>query len=383
MPQSERKTNESNKQQNVKTKKIKKIAIISVAIFLVLAIGTGGFFIWMNYQNSYVATVEGNKISKTDYMYYLKNSKINIESKALVQGTTDEKRIFWETKAGSEVLGDALPASTTETNGEALKRLTLEDLRDLTLEYQKALAEDPNAFTTAGPQARQSVLSNLQQNSTTQQDFTTNLTNTFGISFDTYIDIITRQQVASSYISKNTSAIAVTDAEVEAYYNSNKPLLDLITVKEIFYPTIDLQTQAGLSTELQTKAKNDADAAVVKIQNGANIDDIIKNESKDPNLSTNNGEIKLSLDASSQSYYQPISDALATMKAGDVQSVYVDNAGYYVIKYMSITAFADVKDQSKQALQSSKYNEQMRTANADIPIVENNSIVANIDVNKI
>jgi foldase protein PrsA len=281
------------------------------------------------------------------------------------------------------VLGDSLPASPTETNADALKRLTLEDMRDMVLEYQKALGEDSNAYSTASPQVRQSILDNLTKNSTTQADFTKNLLDTFGISFDTYVDIITRQQVASSYISKYTSAVAVTDAEVESYYNSNKAQLDLITVKEVFYPTIDLQTQAGLSTEEQVKAKSDADAAVVKIKSGANIDDIIKNESKDPSLSTNNGKMQVSLDSNSQSYYQPISDALATMKIGDVQSILVDNVGYYVVRYESITAFADVKDQAKQALQSSKYTVQMRTDYASISIVENGSVVSDIVVNKI
>ncbi len=383
MPQSERKLKANESKQSVKSKKVKKIIIISVSIVLVLAIAAVAFLLWNNSQKDFVATVDGTKISKVDYLYYLKNSKMNVESKVILQDTADEKRIFWESKAGIDILGDALPASPTETNADALKRLTLEDMRDMALEYQKAIAENSSAYSKASPQVRQSILDNLKQNNTTQPDFTKKLLDTFGISFDKYVDIITRQQVASAYISKYTSAVAVTDAEVETYYNSNKASLDLITVKEVFYPTVDLQTQAGLSTEQQAKAKSDADAAVVKIKNGANIDDIIKNESKDPSLSTNNGKMQVSLDANSKSYYQPISDALATMKVGDVKSILVDNVGYYVVKYESITVFSDVKDKAKQALQSSKYTVQMRTNYASIAIVENGSIVTDIVVNKI
>ncbi|MGB4649182.1 MAG: peptidylprolyl isomerase [Acetivibrionales bacterium] len=100
-----------------------KYGLIAAAIILVIAIG---LVIYFNAAPKIVATVDGEKITEAEFLYYLDLQKQFMYESALYQDPSITEETFWATKIGGEE-----PV-------EVAKKMTLEGLKNIKVQYRKA-----------------------------------------------------------------------------------------------------------------------------------------------------------------------------------------------------------------------------------------------------
>ncbi|HZK71462.1 MAG TPA: peptidylprolyl isomerase [Clostridia bacterium] len=367
-------------EKNLKVKKKKKPVnkrktIITIAIIagILILIGTVVAIGYIADSKSYVATVGVERISKLDYEYYLKLDKSSAEQQSQVEATVDAKKTFWETKD---------PTSGT-SQAEALKTSTLDFLYQVQILSGEALKKDPNALKTQEPITKKTIVDGYIANKQTESVFIKAIKDNFDISYDAYIKIRTKYDVALAQLTQAQKSIAITDEAVQNYYNGHKDAIDLITIKYSMYSTVDATTSQPLPAEKIQIAKTKAETALDKLKKGADFDKLIADESEDPNKATNKGEAPFSVDPSSQQYFQVISDPLKAMAVNEYKLIDNESQGFYiVIKYVSKTTYDEQKETVKSNMQQQEYQKTFDTLRSAKPLIKNQNgkIIDNIDI---
>ena len=367
----------TEKKLKVKKKKKpvnKKKTIITIAIIagILILIGTVVAIGYIADSKSYVATVGVERISKLEYEYYLKQNKLTAESNSQVAATADAKKTFWETKD---------PTSGT-SQAATLKTSTLDFLYQVQILSEEALKKDSNALKTQEPITKKTIVDGYTANKQTESVFIKSIKDSFDISYDAYIKIRTKYDVALAQLTQAQKVIVITDEAMQNYYNGNKDAIDLITIKYSMYLTVDATTSQPLSAENIQVAKTKAEAALDKLNKGADIDTLIADESEDSNKATNMGETQFSINPSSQQYFQIISDPLKVMAVNEYKLIDIQNQGYIVMKYVKRTTYDEQKETVKSDMQQQEYQKTFDTLRSAKPLIKNQNgiIIDDIDI---
>jgi len=186
-----------------------KYGLIAGAIVLAIAIG---LIIYFNTAERIVATVGGEKITETEFRYYLDYQKQLMFYSAQQADPNITEETFWATKIGGE---DPV---------EVAKKQILEELKSLKVQYR--MAKEANVELTRDEKDYIDLLTEKQiiepygngNRIKANKAFKEN----YGISIDEYEKIQEQIFIVQKYQTEETGKI--TDADIEKYYAENTDL---------------------------------------------------------------------------------------------------------------------------------------------------------------
>lgn len=321
-------------------KKGRKGLIIGISIAVaVLAIAIVAGVLIFNSTGS-VAEVNGMKVSKAEYTYYLEAAKQQFLSE---NGKQSTDTIDW----------DKTTVNTTgETAGETVRKLALEMIQETKIQLSQAEAagikmekedeDEVNAF-----------IDYLAQQYGSKSEADKQIKAAYGISLNDFKEIYAQRYFVNKYLKAELAKITVSDEDAKKYYDENKADFDKATVVHVLIKTVDDNNQP-LSEGKKKEAKAKADEILTKVKAGEDIRALAEKNSEDPGVTENKGEYTFT---KNDSYLEEFKDLAFKLKVGE-SGIAETEVGYHVMKLekKEEQAFDDVKDTIKSSLQSLKFN---------------------------
>lgn len=298
--------NEQNAIKDVKEKKAKvpkvhsdKAVIITLIVaVLLIAFGLFGLFYYKTNMEA-IVTFDGGKVTKSDYAVYYKLwssylSYYGYPSDQIAQVVANEaglnQILYTKAKAaGLTLTDDEKKAVEAQYTDDDIKQLTSQGL-------------DPE-------KVKQLVGYNYK--------------------------------FINKYLAKLESEVSTDDmlAYLKKTYGDNEDLNEYVT-QDILFKITKTDSKTGSSTPMndteKATQKTKADAILQKALAGEDFATLAKSNSEDSTTSVNGGEYKMYMDGKTETAY---SDAVKTLKAGEVYSKVVEStSGYHIIKLVSINA---------------------------------------------
>ncbi|MGI6083843.1 MAG: peptidylprolyl isomerase [Acetivibrionales bacterium] len=333
------KTHKKKKLIRTQREKNRTKIIITVVIILLAAI-----VYYLIDSGSYVATVDGHRISKTVYQFFLQKQMSAAEvEEGLV--TQEEKDKFWTTIADGQ------------DPYEAAKREALNYSKEFMIQYIKAQESGMKIDSEIKEQIA-AIMPSIQGELTEKQfkeAYKTTVAELQGI----YEMFSVIEKYKRKYLDENYQPEAYTDEQLKAEYNTDAKLYDKIDVSYVTLYKFN-ETGTPLSEEEIAGKKEKAEEALKKIQEGGSMDEIISEYTEDKADSSQEGDGasvpgKASITYSQDSMYEyylewDFIEWAFDNKPGDTDIIET-NYFIYVAKIDGRTTFDDVKDIVKSTME--------------------------------
>lgn len=326
----------------MKTMKKTVFKILSAALAVTLLVGC------VNVGT--VGTVNGQKMSKQLYLFYLTNIKSSLEQEATTDGTVTAEQ-YWETQV------DGLSAT------ENAKKLALDEVAR-TIVVREQAAELKLDLTAEDKTAVNNNVNNLVDQLGSKKEYDKwvkeqGLTN----------DLI--KYILEGYILEDklydyhygeSSTFKPTDAELEAFLTENYK-----RAKHVLILNSDEATGEALTGEALEQARATAEDVRKKALAGVDFDKLIKDYGKDPGTESN-----------PDGYYftkgelvKPFEDAVNAMQDNAISEVVVVDYGFHIIKRLPLDPPKYIegnRDTLAQAMANKEYTDKIKEfiAAADI-----------------
>lgn len=311
--------------------------IVTIVVLLVAALTY-----YLIDSGSYVATVDGNRISKAEYQYFLTEQMFNTEYEAgIAYSTQEEKDKFWTEPADGQ------------DPWVVVKGLALDLSKDFMIERLKAHEMGLKVDSTNKSEIEAYMNSLMQNQGLTQRQFSATIRERYNISFSEFKRIYENfsliEKFKSSYLSKNYKPAELKDEEIKAYYDKDPKKFDKVDIRFISLSKVDDQSKELPQDKLDAKKKL-AEEALNKIKQGEDINKVIEEyteetkaeESEEP-LGTAKG---LPYYASSE-LYEWVFDHKPN-ESGIVET----DTGIFVVKIDKRTTFDDAKATVKTTMET-------------------------------
>ncbi len=331
----------SKKKKLIRTEREKNRTKIIVTAVIVLLAGIIYYFID---SGSYVATVDGQRISKSVYQFFLQQQLSATESEEGL-ATQEEKDKFWTTIAEGQ------------DPYETAKREALNYSKEFMIQYIKAREMGLKIDSTIKEQVASMMASVKGQLTDRQFKETYKITVAELQSIYEIFSVI--ENFKSKYLEEQFEVEAYTDEQIEAEYNEDKKSYDNVDISYIILKKLS-ESGETLSEEEIAGKKEKAEEALSKIQQGEPIDDVIAEytEVKDDSSETDTeqddlGKGTITYSQTSMYQYYLELDALEWIfdhKPGDTGIIDGDYF-IYVVKIEDRTTFDDVKDNVKSSME--------------------------------
>lgn len=298
-------------------------------VVLVAVLAIAGIVYW-NSSSNYVAKVGDQKISESEYRFFLGNVKSEMES--TVQTNGEDVKTFWNSKIDGK---DAKEVAKTKALEEAQKvMIQLSKAKETGVKLEKA-EED-------------SIKKNLddritQMGGNTEVD--KQLKQAYGITIDDYKSIIVRLNLAAKYANEEQKKIQATDADYDKAYKTVEND-QTTTVRHILISTLD-DKQQPLPEDKLKEAKKTAEDVLAKVKAGGDMKELAAKYSQDPGSKDNAGQYTFA----KGEMVKEFEDWAFKAKPGDIGSVNTQY-GIHVIKKPK---FEEIKESLKGEAVYSNY----------------------------
>lgn len=287
------------------------------------------------------ATIGSEKITKEEFVFYLKNAKRDMEQLSGVYGKEESvTKKFWETKvAGAD------PVATA-------KEKSLDALKELKILLAQAKSQNLKLDQQSLDKIKAHMDSIIKDHGKGDQKKADKFTQeTYGVNFSQYEAIYKDYVLAYEiYVKKFKQDLNIPDKEMSDYYNNNKKTYDRVVAKHVLISTVDSEEKELPQAKLDEKKKL-AEDILQKAKTGTDFESLVKQYSEDPGSKDKGGEIQ----AAKGRTVKEFDEWLFSAKDGDFGLVKT-KYGYHIIKYIKRTTFDDVKLEIKEELENQKYN---------------------------
>ncbi|MDD4496182.1 MAG: peptidyl-prolyl cis-trans isomerase [Eubacteriales bacterium] len=345
------------KARQLREEQFKKRFTLGLIIFTAVFVLASAILVYVDYANSYVAKLKGEKISVAEYRYFFSNEEYYMLTE--VKDPEMDEETFWNTKIDGQS-----PVDIT-------KNKALESARAFNIEVIRAKEKKIKLTDYDRDQAQTYVDSMMGEYYQTRAAKDEYLRASIGITYNEYKRIIEDYFLVLKFRSEIMKGIEVSDTEIVEYYEANKDDIDKVTINHMlieFDRYLDKDEDgktvegATLTDEQKEKARGDAVAILARVQEGESYEEILKDFYGDE---YNKDEMQYELQFSkSEAYLDEIKTWAFEHKVDDtgmIESKY----GYHVVKLTKRTVFEDVKDAAKEALLAEKYSEQLEVWKKD------------------
>jgi uncharacterized protein YcfL len=263
------------------------------------------------------------------YTYYFSNIRANLVSQAYQMGYTDENMSeLWDLDQEGQTIR------------ELLKESALQVSKEHAILYDMAVKAGAvaNAEDIATDEAQ--VDSFLADVGGDEQMFL----EAYLITPAQMKAVNARINLVDAYQQGIFEATEVTDEEIQAEYDVNKDLYDMVTVRHVL-----IMSDATMSEEDQADAEKRANDILARIQAGEDIGALAAELSEDPGSKDNNGEYVFGRGE----MVEPFETWAFAAKVGD-QGVVKTDYGFHVMELMADSSYESVKPLVEEELKISK-----------------------------
>lgn len=311
-------------------KRMKKVFSFCLAILLVLVAITACKK--SGASDEYVLIMDGEKISKTEYMIYLYEQKKSFEEK----GGEDIWEVDFDGMTAEEVakqnaVNSILMVKAAVKHSESMDVSVAEDEASLRAEAEELLAEV--------------IKSGMLSQSVKIDDI-------YNIIVESHIQQAVYESITAGFESSESDF----EAYLDEYYNTYKKQYNIVIVDDIF-------VMAGDGTN-----RDKIDLANQELSSGADFDAVKAKYSENAD--------KQPFEIESGMFSAEVENALYEMSVGQISPIMEDNQGYYIFKVLS------VKTTDKESIRDSVEANYIREKKQEIYQKQNETWEADISVEK-
>ncbi len=335
----------TSEKETVKTKGKKKSKglIIGVSAALVIIAAAVVLFIFRPWSAGYVATVDKQKITEQEYKVI---SKVNMQqfiASAGVDANTTIDSYDWN----------------QQKNGEAIKEQIQKDTLDQLQENKIMLIKAEEAGIKLSKEDLANIDSTITQQYGSEEAAKTSIESNYGVTLEEFKEFYKGLVLQQNYFSSEqaNSKLAVTDEEVNKYYNDNKDIFEQATISHIVLSTLD-SNGAPVSEGKKSELKKQADNIVTQIKAGKDMKTLAA-ENKSTTTAENVEMTFLNGELSTQ--YAVLAELEKWTFSNDVGTIGIVEAsyGYDIVRIekRGIKDFKEVQEQIKSNLKYTKFSE--------------------------
>ncbi len=306
-----------------------------------------------------VVTVDGKEYGIDRFNLYFYDAQDEYLKDAGYTNASEIPADFWDKKVDGK-----------KTNLEVVKEKALADLIDDVVAYNKAIERD---ITISNDEKSyiSNQISQLKQDKVSLAQF-----EYMGISVDEFEDYYMESAYIQYLISQmvEKEEIVPEEADVSKYYET-----EFVKAKHILIPTINQETNQPLSEKAVEEAKQKAADILNKIKSGADFDEIMNTESKDPGLATapegyvfTKGEMVL-----------PFEKAAFALKINEVSDLVTTDYGIHIIKRVPFNPEGEAELQAyntaKQIVAEKEFKKQVKVWKSKADIKTNDKVLKKVE----
>ena len=255
-------TEKRQKQQleQVRKKKKNRKIVISIAAVLVI-IAAAAVFINSNYlrRNFKAVKLGDDSFSVVECNYFFHSSYLNYKNTIYTQYTDYASSLL--PSEGTPLDSQIYDESTGETWGDFFRNSALDDMTNISMEYNEA--------TAAGYTLSEEDVADMEDTITMEKNYGTACGfNTFdeylvdvygkGMTEEIYRGCMEKQYIASGYSGYIYDSFDYTDQELEDYYSENTSKLDVVSYRYFLVPREDVDETLYEDDAALEAAKNEA-----------------------------------------------------------------------------------------------------------------------------
>lgn len=335
----------------------RRISII-IASVLALAMATG----CTTFGEDYVAKVGAEKITKSEYNFFLKNS----ESK--IQSLFGNSAVDWTTKISNM------------TAAEYAKQMALDGAVDLKIQVMKAKDAKMSLTKKEIDDLNTNIDASIKNLGTTGIDQEKALKAQTGVTAAQLKSIYKDITLMQNYAKDIQSKYKYSDEDLKTYYDKNKDGLFKVTVGHVLFLTVDANNQP-LAQDKQDAAKKNADDILAKVNaSGSDFAALAKQYSEDPGSKDAGGTYTLTKNGQMVKEFEDwaFDPARKVGDTGIVKTTY----GYHVMKMEKMFTYDELKDDVKASFTNKKYSDEVAVWKKDTKyaIVKNQKVLDLIKV---
>lgn len=324
------------------TKEINRIKMISIIVVILIA----AVVYYIADSSSYVATVDGNRISRSEFQFFLNQQVTYIEY--LEELSTDqEKKEYWTTPVDGQDPWENAKSKALDFSKEYMIQLI--KAQEMGLKVNSEIKSQAEAY-----------LATLKGSLTDRQLYNY-VKSAYGITPNElqkiYENLILIDDFKEKYMKENYVAQEITEADVKAYYDKDPKKFDDVDISYVSFYKHDDDGNDLTEDQLNEKRKT-AETVLSKLKSGEDIDKLIKEYSEDADNDTsddsdNSADDKIgkaTLSYSESSSLKNLIDWVFSNKPGDSEIIETEFA-IYVVKIEDRTDFEDLKDEIKTTME--------------------------------
>jgi foldase protein PrsA len=319
-------------------------------------------------SNDVVITVNGEDITVNEFDFYLKTVKTEMETKAAQENI--EK--FWDTEIDGEKATEVAKDKALEAailNIVQLQKASEMGL-GLTEEDKTEVTNRKNAYIDSIG-GEENYKKNLEEAGLNDEVLTKLLED----------DIIIQKLYQK--ISTEDEEVQVSEEEVRKYYDDNYEQFatgEQVRAKHILFSILD-ENNERLPDEEIAKIKKKAEGILYRVKNGEDFDELMKQYSEDPGLSTNPDGYYFGQDGQMAPEFE---DAAFSLEVGEISELVETEFGFHIIKVeekFDHMPYDNVKSYIKSTLLSNNYMDIVNSWKDEAQVDTNDKVLDKILVN--
>jgi foldase protein PrsA len=312
--------------------------IITVSILLVVAI-----VYYLVDSGSYVASVNGHRISKAEYQFFLSQQQSSTEQENAIGEKSDaEKKAFWLNTVDGQNPWEKAKSSALDSSKDYMIQLIKAQERGLKVNSE--IKSEVSSFMES---------TKSQLGITTDKQFATYVNSVFKITPNQFRDVSEKlmliDKFKQAYLSDNYKPAEITDEDVRKYYDKDPKQFDTADIRYIYLSKLDDKGNKLPDDQISAKQKK-AEEALSKIKQGGDIEKIIAEYTEQKATDSTSSQPLGSFTGFSYYKGSELAEWVFSKKPGDSGIIDLDEQ-FIVVKIDKRTAFDDVKSAVKTTMQ--------------------------------
>lgn len=315
-------------------------------------------------DNTAVASVNDEKILKTEFAFYFTQMQSTMLSEAQVS-TAEEANAFWET---TEIEG--------KKAADVARERALDEAVKMVLKTQKA--EELGVSLTA--EDKQSIEKQIGQTITsmggkTQYEAELKKMGSTAAGYKTFIEHNMLAEKVDQKL-KEDPAYTASDEEARAYVEEN-----FVRAKHILLLTQDPTTRQALDEATVAEKKAKAEDLLSQLRGGADFDTLMNENSEDTGLQTNPDGYTFG----KGQMVKPFEEAAYALGVDEMSDIVESSFGYHIIKRLPMTeeGIQSSLEQGKTDLVEDKLDALIETWRKDAAITVEEKVLSKMEISKI